>query len=280
MQSLFDTVEKSEVFVEPFPHVVIRDALDERLCNQLIDEFPNINTITQNTQFASNERFSYPAQDVFANPEISELWKSFIQLHTSDRFLHQFATLFEDQIRQYYPEFEQEIGEIAALKGGVRKMDDFSKADVLMDAQICINAPVTAKPEPIKQAHVDRRQVLFAGLYYLRHPDDHSTGGNLEIYRFKSGNPYGFEGQFIDDRYVERVKTVNYERNVLVLFLNSIHSLHGVTLRSVTDSPRCFVNLIGEVKQPLFDYRPYEERKNLIRRFTQKLRDRGLLDKR
>ncbi|MEP0916900.1 hypothetical protein NC981_08720 [Leptolyngbya sp. DQ-M1] len=272
MRSLFDAIEKHEVFTEPFPHVVIRDALDEDLCTQLIAEFPTINTITQSPQFVSNERYSYPARDVFANPQISDLWKSFIQLHTSDRFLKQFGTLFEDHIRQYHPEFEQVIGEIRALEAGVRKIDDFSSADVLMDAQICINAPVTEVPKPIKQAHIDRPQVLFAGLYYLRHPDDRSTGGDLEIYRFKSGKPYGFQGQFIDDRYVELVKTVKYDRNVLVLFLNSIHSLHGVTARSITNSPRCFVNLIGEVKQPLFNYRLYEEQTNLVRQFTRKLR--------
>ncbi|WNZ43975.1 hypothetical protein Q2T42_19265 [Leptolyngbya boryana CZ1] len=273
MKTLLDGIGKVEVFTDPFPHVVIRDAFDEQLCDRLIDEFPGISTVTQSQQFVSNERYSYPARDVFANLEVSDLWKEFVQLHTSDRFLGHIGRLFEDHIRQYHPKFEQLIGKIPALKAGVRKIDDYSTADVLMDAQICINAPVTETPKPIKLAHIDRPQVLFVGLYYLRRSDDDSTGGNLEIYRFKSGKPYGFKGQFIDDRYVECVKTVNYERNVLVLFLNSIHSLHGVTVRSKTNAPRCFVNLIGEVKQPLFNYRLYEEQKNLISKFRAKLWD-------
>ncbi len=271
MQSLFDEVEKHEVCTEPFPHVIVRDVLKNKLCDQLIAEFPSINIITQGKQFVSNERYSYPTCAVLENSEISPLWKNFIRLHTSDWFLKQFGHLFRDQIRYNYPEFEQIIGKVDSLKAGTRKIDDFSSADVLMDAQICINAPVTETPAPIKQAHIDRPQVLFAGLYYLRQPDDHSSGGDLEIYRFKSGKPYGFKGQFIDDRYVELVKTVKYERNVLVLFLNSIHALHGVTIRSKTASPRCFVNLIGEVKQPLFNYRLYEGQRNFVRRMAHEL---------
>lgn len=269
MQSLLTNIKKSDIFAEPFPHIVITDALDDEICSRLIDEFPPINVITEGVEFSNNERFSYSARDVLQNTEISDLWREFVRVQSSEVFLNQFLNLFEDYIRHIYPSFEQEIGAITSLKSGVRFIDELPNIDVLLDAQICVNAPVVT-PSLIKQVHVDRRQVLFAGLYYLRRPEDQSTGGDLQIYRFKNGKPYGFNQQFIDDKYVELVKTVKYERNVLVLFLNSIHSLHGVTVRSVTESPRCFLNLVGEVKQHIFDWMLYQERKSWKDRITER----------
>lgn len=262
MQSLLANVKKSDIFTEPFPHIVVTDALDSEICSRLIDEFPPLNIITEGVEFSSNERFSYSAHKVLSNSQISELWREFVKVQTSQVFFTQFVSLFGDYIQQIYPDFEQNIQSIQNLTSGIRYVDEFPNVDVLLDAQICVNAPVISKPSLIKQAHVDRRQVLFAGLYYLRRPEDKSTGGDLEIYQFKNGKAYGFNNQFIDDKYVELVKTVKYDRNVLVLFLNSIQSLHGVTVRSVTDSPRCFLNLVGEVKQHLFDWTFYQERKS------------------
>lgn len=271
MQSLLTYVKKSDIFSEPFPHIVITDALDDKLCSRLIDEFPSMNVITDGAEFSSNERFSYSARNVLQNPEISDLWREFVKVQTSNVFLSQFSNLFEDSIRHIYPDFEKEIGAIKTLQSGIRYIDEFPNVDVLLDAQICVNAPVVGTPSLIKQVHIDRRQVLFAGLFYLRHPEDRSTGGDLEIFRFKNGKPYGFNNQFIDNKYVELVKTVKYERNVLVLFLNSIHSLHGVTVRSVTQIPRCFLNIIGEVKQPLFDWTLYQETKSWTNRLSERI---------
>ena len=60
-------------------------------------------------------------------------------------------------------------------------------------------------------------------------------------------------------RYVERVTTVKYESNVLVLFVNSLRSLHGVSVRQPTPWTRCFLNLLAEVPTPLFDLAAHQE---------------------
>ena len=60
------------------------------------------------------------------------------------------------------------------------------------------------------------------------------------------------------------MKTVNYQSNVLVLFLNSIKSLHGVTVRSITDSPRLFLNLFGETEYPVYNLLPHRADLNWI----------------
>jgi hypothetical protein len=271
MRTLLDTVQSSQVFTDPFPHIVITDVVEAELCAQLVEQFPAIDILAEGQPFTSNDRFSYPTCSVVQNSEISPLWREFIAAQSSPAFWNQIVRLFKDKILKLYPTFEAEFGAIEALRPGVRKTDDFSNVDVLLDAQICVNTPVLEPSPKIKQAHVDRPQVVYAGLYYLRHPDDQSTGGNLEIYRFKTGKPYGFQGQYIDDKYIELVKTVQYQRNALVLFLNSVESLHGVTVRSVTETPRCFVNLIGEVNRPLYDLKEYQEGQGLVSQLKHQL---------
>ncbi|MEO6366004.1 MAG: hypothetical protein ABIO38_08170, partial [Luteimonas sp.] len=52
---------------------------------------------------------------------------------------------------------------------------------------------------------------------------------------------------------VELAATVPYSSNTLVLFLNSLQAVHGVTPRQVTPRTRYFFNLVGEIPVPLFD---------------------------
>ncbi len=260
MNSLLSHAQKIDVSSDPFPHIIITDPLEEEICLQLLSEYPDVNTITKEENYSSNKRFSYSASEVFGNDNISPLWKQFVQVHTSNAFLSEVVGLFEEHIRLMYPCFEKEIRELNNLTSGVRKVDNFPDVDVLLDAQICVNTPVAGTPSSVRTAHVDKPNKLFAGLYYLRSLEDTSTGGDLEIYKFKD-KPNHFRGEYIRDKYVEVVKTVKYQRNVLILFINSIYSVHGVTVRSKTNTPRYFFNLLGEVKQPLFDLSQYQEKK-------------------
>ena len=90
-------------------------------------------------------------------------------------------------------------------------------------------------------------------------PDGYDAiGGDLTISRFKShlaGRPERlkyFDGPQVDEAAVELVETVAYDRNVVVLFINSLDSLHGVTVRQPTVKSRLFINLVGEVFPPLY----------------------------
>ncbi|NHC33924.1 2OG-Fe(II) oxygenase [Scytonema millei] len=276
MKSLLSKIKPTDIFSEPFPHVVIKDALDEEVYSKLKSEWADIEILRQGednkgTDLSSNKRLHYLANESLNDERITPFWKEFIALHTSDTFFQEFLTIFKDHILQMYPEFEQKYGSFETLKSGLRKVDTFESVDVLLDALICINTPVVTKPNAVRGAHIDLPDKLFAGLFYLRDPQDTSTGGNLEIYKFKNGKPYGFRSSAIDDSYIKHVKTIEYDRNVLILFLNSVYSLHGVSVRSLTDSPRYFVNLVGEVKQPLFDPKQYQELPSFKTKYIKKL---------
>ncbi len=264
MQSLLSHVKKSEVLLEPFPHIVVYNPLEPALCEQLIEDFPSIEIVAQGAPCGSNQRFSYPALASLGDTRVSSLWQKFVQAHVTQEFLNEFLYLFRESICSIYENFETEFGQLETLKAGLRGFNSFDDADILLDAQICVNTPVKECPSSVRRGHVDLADKLFAGLFYLRHPQDHSTGGNLELYKFKTGKVHGFKGQFIDDRHIECVKSLQYESNVLVLLLNSPFSLHGVSVREATDFPRLFFNLVGEVKTSLFDLNQYQESKSIL----------------
>jgi hypothetical protein len=140
---------------------------------------------------------------------------------------------------------------------GLRDRDSFADHDFLLDSQICGNTAVR-EVSSVKTTHVDSTRKLFSGLFYLRHPKDDSIGGDLTTARFKPGLSRWqwrrrFDGVFVPEDRVETVSTVRYERNTLVMFLNTLESMHGVTVREPTPHLRLFMNLVCEVPEPLFE---------------------------
>ncbi len=252
MESVLARATKSDVVAEPYPHLVVPDAIDADLCERLMAEFPPFELVSGGAAMGSNRRFSLPAAQALINPEISDAWRNFVTLHSSPGFLSELIELFGDHILTAYPSFEADYAPLDSLRAGVHSVHSFDDVDVLMNAQISINTPVVAKPNSVRSSHIDSPRKLFAGLFYLRHPDDDSTGGDLEITRFKS-RPRGFRGVSPYDTFLEVVETVPYRRNMLVVFLNTPKSVHGVTVRSQTEVARYFMNLVAEVEKPLFD---------------------------
>jgi hypothetical protein len=254
--NLLSRISPGDVVAEPFPHVIARDVLDASLCDTLIAEFPPDDVVADGRPSGSNRRFSYSAGKALDDVRLSRLWRDFIRTHVSQGFLDNLVRLFGEHVGRLYPDLCRDG---SPLRAGVRNADSFDRVDVLLDAQVSINTPVTGRPSSVRPVHVDDPRKLFAGLFYLRHPHDDSRGGDLELYRLK-GQTFAFHaGPYMTGRYVERVATVKYERNVLVLFVNSLRSLHGVSIRHATPWTRCFLNLVAEVGAPLFDLASHQE---------------------
>ena len=120
--------------------------------------------------------------------------------------------------------------------------------------------------------HVDSGRKLFAGLFYMRAAEDDAEGGDLALGRLKS--PYreaeqaagAFDGKYLDEEKIETARLVPYAANRLVLFINSLSAIHGVTVRQPTTHPRRFVNLLGEIDPPLYSAE-YGEAPRYLTRF-------------
>jgi len=250
MATLIDGVGAEDVVAEPFPYLVVRDALPEERCARLISEFPPLDVVSLGRPMGSNRRYSMSAPEALAAPEMPPVWRELIEQHISQEFLDGLMRVFGDHIKRLYPTFEEDHAPLHALRVGVRRVE--SDSDVHLDAQISINTPVLEQPNSVRECHLDAPNKLFVGLFYLRTEDDDSTGGDLEISRWRRDTPRGLRGRMAYRTFTEVIETVPYARNTLILFVNSPLSLHGVTVRSRTKAPRLFLNLLGEVKSPLF----------------------------
>lgn len=248
---------KSDIAPDSFPHIIVHDALDKEIYNHLIEEFPPLSVLTRGKPYGSNQLFAYSAANALKSSAVGALWKEFVQAHTSQDFLRQVLSLFQESILALFPSFEREVGSLTSLRAGIRHLDTFETADVLMDARICVNTPVKDRPTSVRGGHLDGPQKLFTGLLYLRHPEDRSTGGDLEIYRYRTDKPV-FKKHNVDRSYLDTIRTIPYEKNTLLFFVNSPNSLHGVSIRDCTPWPRQFITFFGELRQPLFSLDRYQ----------------------
>ncbi|MDC3222581.1 hypothetical protein OAT79_00080 [Gammaproteobacteria bacterium] len=236
--------------LNPFPHVIIKDALPVILADQLTSEFP----IHAFDTSMNNKRKDISAIKVKNTENISTLWKEFIYYHSSHDFykevLQIFKPCFDKNLYRSYSEFSS----------GVRGHDHHKDRQILLDAQISINTPVT-ESSSVRKAHVDNTNKLFSGLYYLKQKNDDSVGGDLEILSWNQSYTQQEKLKFYKEgvlpKHFHRNKKLKYENNIAILFLNSIDALHAVTPREPTIHSRCFVNLVGELKDDIFENKTF-----------------------
>ncbi len=260
--------------VDPFPHYAIEDALPRDTFEALVAAFPANAQVMQGGPAGDNRRYSWSAHDALADAALDARWRAFVEAHVSQPFLDGVLAALADEIRASYPDVEARVGRpIHEWRAGLRRRDTFANADVLLDAQICINTPVVSAASSVRGPHVDKPNKLFAGLYYLRPPGDTDTvGGELELYRWRNRGAR-FDGAELSPRDVTLAHTVPYRGNTFVLFLNSLDALHGVTPRAITPNTRYFFNLVGEIDVPLFDLRARQQRTRGLRRAWKRLKN-------
>lgn len=258
---------------QPFPHFVVPDALPASVYSTLAAALPDDVRIRQGGEPGDNRRFSWSARHTLVDGELDPAWRSFIAANVSQDFLDAVLAAFAPAVRQRYPWLEDRLGPISGWRAGVRRRDDFSTADVLLDAQVCLNSPVLAGASAVRGPHVDKPDKLFAGLLYMRPDDDTETvGGELQLQRYRHSSAR-FDGSQLDPGDVETVRQVPYAGNTLVMFLNGIDAIHAVTPRQPVARSRYFLNIVGEVPVPLFDLKSRQRRFRQLRRLATRIGD-------
>ncbi|MDF3215971.1 hypothetical protein EN962_24305 [Mesorhizobium sp. M7A.F.Ca.CA.001.09.2.1] len=254
--SVLQRATKADVRSEPFPHIILRDALPLDLYQELAGTFPAPETLEIDTR-RNNTRWDYEAHRVRSNEAVPQIWRDFIAYHVSQAFFGEVADLFYDDIHKFYPDYYPNYERLKNMKAGIRFSDTYATRDILMDAMLSGNTPVT-NAGSVRTSHIDNGDKLFSGLFYMRPEDYDAVGGDLTISRFQSkyatlkAKATLFNDAYVDDTHLECVETVQYDKNILVLFINSIESVHGVTVRQPTNKSRLFVNLVGEVEKPFY----------------------------
>lgn len=250
MHSLLDGITHSHVRHDPFPHIFIRDVLDQATVRALGDGFPPFSKIGWSGGKAprSNHRFQLSAWQITEFANLSPTWNEFVSRHASPEFYAQVVALFHD----FWPPALTEAlgGSLLGHSTGWLMRDHFDKRRILQDARIEINTPVTGPPSSSRGPHLDMPNRLYSGLLYLRADDDDSEGGELELFRWRSGPVANTEAYELPADAVEVVARIPYRANQLVMFPQNINAIHGVGIRQPTPHTRRYVFITVEIAEP------------------------------
>lgn len=278
--SVLQNFRQEHLKTSPYPYLVIENALPEDIYEELVASFPSESFIFENHRgkeddesYEPNTRYDLTAAHVRGDPSLDlGLWREFSEYHSSQEFLDEILSKLGDVITQTHPHMiaaMQKKSPQGTPRAGVRFLSDSKEeSEIALDCQIAINSPATKPMTSVRTAHIDNPVELFAGLLYMRHPEDASQGGDLEIYEWKSPQRKSIGPKRIiasDDVLVK--DCVRYAPNTLALFINSINSIHGVTPRAVSEFPRRLVNIIGEVyptQSKVFNDRRFREDRTLM----------------
>lgn len=229
---------------------IVEDALPSDYYEALVTSFPSPEVIAGPGPLANNRAYRKAAPEMIGRPDTPAVWADFLAYHSSPAFFDEFCELWSGDIARLHPTLEENFGKpLRQFSVGVRgsgKSEDArnTEHDLVLDCQVAINSPVTGASS-VRGPHLDSPRKLFNALLYFRHPDDRSTGGDLEFYRLKPGC-LPDQPSAIDPDLVELAHVVPYRANILVMFINSPDALHGVSPRSVTPVPRRYVDFLGE----------------------------------
>jgi hypothetical protein len=264
--SILSNAKVEDLVLQPYPHLLIRNALDRGVFEKLQRELPPDELVVDGRTPVQDTWYDYPACRVMQDERVSPLWREFFAYHTSQEFFRELLAICGNVIRATHPRLEAKFGKrLEQLSVGMRpggRGDPFAPgADVSMECQFYAN--YTRRQRAVRGPHVDRPTELFAALLYFRQPGDDSTGGDLQICESIDDDLYPSESavriaqlpaEVARDR-VRTVRTARYEANTLVLFINSPKSIHSVSVRSPTPVTRRHINFCCDVRRELFEFR-------------------------
>ena len=224
---------KTLLVKEPYPHIVIENALPTNIYEQLEKEWP-AEQLLATQPFDDGVCYRLKADEMLKPEKVSSLWKEFTEYHTSMDFYNEVKTVFSEYIKHNNPSL--------GPRGWVEK-----SAHIWTDCQTVMHKPVTTTT---RSPHIDNPREIYAGLFYMPYKEDTSTGGEFQIYDsidlvqdvdMKKGR------QIFEHNLGSVVKTVPYKANTFVMFLNnSTKAIHGVTPRTNASVHRRSVNIIAE----------------------------------
>ena len=245
--------KKPTVQADPYPHVVIEDALPWDLYEQLEREWPEQQLLA--TQPHDNGICYRLKADSMLRPGlVSEAWRKFTEYHTSVKFYNEVKNVFKDYITDL-PNVENSLSPRGWDKGN----------DMIgTDCQTVMHSPIDFSS---RTPHIDNPREIYAGLLYMPYPKDDSTGGEFQIHRsvgeIKRVNKNG--GREVEVKNQGSiVKSVPYKRNTFVIFCNnSSASVHSVSKRENATLHRRSVNIIAEynrvAKKSMFDIEEFRQ---------------------
>lgn len=244
-----------EIHREPFPHLVVQDALEPALAAQLTSSFPPLDVFTGGHRFPDCTKRHYAGDRALKDDSIAPEMRLFMAEHLSPALLTRLLELFAEPLAAQYPRLERDFGPADGWRVGIRYRDDFQHCDTLLDCQLSLHTPVYATtPAADRGPHIKMTDKLFVGHLFLRQPGDQSSGAGLEMFSPQPEARLRFGRDNVTDRSRLRLyKTIPYATNTLVFWLNSPLALQGFAPRTASDVPMTYVNFFAGLPRALFE---------------------------
>tara|TARA_Y100000768_G_scaffold336157_1_gene277673 strand:- start:830 stop:1687 length:858 start_codon:yes stop_codon:yes gene_type:complete len=252
MDTVIKNFTPSDIITYPFPHLDIKNALPEKLINQLLNELPS--KIYLKDYFDQLGDDSESAVD-FSVAKLKSLGfnlqvlEEFIDVHSSATFKNEILNMFNDYLLQNFPLLRKDL--LSAVEAQL----------FINPFKTKVSSIGTSKSTFIRGPHLDDAIDISVFLFYLKHKEDNIRGGSLDLYKYKSRfkgfrRDIWWDEREINLNHVQKVKSVPFENNRFILLLDGINSIHGVTpIQSDSD---CFrLRISGGISTPS-EYRHYE----------------------
>ena len=258
--------KKPKVITDPYPHIIIEDALPWDLYEELEKTFPEeqvLNTIPFDKGICYRMK-----SDILVHPTFQpDVWRKFSEYHTSAEWFREVYELFKPwlshpKVTDLLPNLEdnvcargwrgfKEIKEVVLTSSG-RKKRVRNPKNILTDCQVVMHNP-SLEIQTTRTPHIDNPLEMFAGLLYMPYKDDTSTGGEFQIHSTKN-NITKVDMKGGREIYPEDVgpvhTTVPYKKNTFVMFCNANpNTVHSVSKRINPTMHRRSVNIIAEFRK-------------------------------
>ena len=220
---------------EPFPILVINNAIQKDIYDKLDFEYPSLKTILECNNLKSNQenpiilnhssRYSISSKILNNfNNDLTPLWKSFINYHNLNdkKETKDFKKDILDTFNKINLNKNLENKNIINdnLERDLNKILNFN-----LDFRFNYNLPVCYNYEP-KLYEIENDKIV-SGLFLMRKDNDNSKGGNLEIFyetlndkKNNNKNNNKNENKNENNKITNKIISIPYQKNCLVLLFN------------------------------------------------------------
>ena len=255
--NILNNFSKNNYYSEPYPHFIINKVFNEETINcfkkdyeLIVKEFQKLHTYKLNNKLITINATEILGKGIYKKT----IWYDFCKYHTSKDHLLKIFEIFYEDLNKLYPGLCEEALKYKNQDNFINirnKKEAHSKDNSLnenyyfvADVQPAINTPVFKK-STVRGPHVDSKNEIIGGLFYIRDENDSTEGGDLEIFEIDTNTL--FNNYEVSTKNVpKKFKVVAYRNNTAIFFINSKKSVHAVSPRNITNHNRYLINMIIE----------------------------------